>query len=351
MTQAKNCLTEDPYNSKAYRNLLDGIFCSVMIFNKRRVGEMQRMTLETFLKNYESIPSLEFEKALTKSEKLLYRSLKRIVIRGKRGRGVPVLFDKTTVEFIDFLISARKNFDLLNNQYLFGLPGTSNPLAGYIVMRKHAELALQNKERASLLTSTKLRKHLATITQIFKMEKNELEQLATFMGHTEKTHSEFYRLPDDVYQTAKISKILLLSKGGAFEKFKGKRLEEIEIDDMLIEEESEDDDDENKFILDLPDDTAETSKKNKENMVTLDNNKHDNEGRINKKKGAKRTLVPWTNQQKKIAEDFFRRNIKKKIPPRKNDVDKMVDQHPNIFNNKTWQVIKVFVCNKFKSNK
>lgn len=49
-----------------------------------------------------------------------------------------------------------------------------------------------------------LRKHLAIITQILKLEKNNLEQLSIFMGHTEKTHKEFYRLPNDVYQTAKV---------------------------------------------------------------------------------------------------------------------------------------------------
>lgn len=105
ITTAKIRLAHNSSDLQVYRNLLDGIFCSVMIFNRRRVGELQRMTLLGFLRNYDMIPSSEFEKALTNSEKILYQSLKRIVIRGKRGRGVPVLFDKNTVESIEYLIS------------------------------------------------------------------------------------------------------------------------------------------------------------------------------------------------------------------------------------------------------
>lgn len=49
------------------------------------------------------------------------------------------------------------------------------------------------------------------------MEKNDLEQLSTFMGHEKDTHMDWYRLPDDVYQTAKVSKLF---KKNNFKKFK-----------------------------------------------------------------------------------------------------------------------------------
>ncbi|KAG5866267.1 hypothetical protein JTB14_013618 [Gonioctena quinquepunctata] len=67
-----------------------------------------------------------------------------------------------------------------------------------------------NLKNPNAITSTKLRKHLATMSQIFAMTSNDLEQLSTFMGHTSDVHKQAYRLPDDVYQTAKISKLLLL---------------------------------------------------------------------------------------------------------------------------------------------
>lgn len=61
------------------------------------------------------------------------------------------------------------------------------------------------------------------------MDKAELQQLATFMGHAEKTHEEFYGLPNDVFQTAKISKLLLLSKTGPIAQYKRFSLKDIDI--------------------------------------------------------------------------------------------------------------------------
>lgn len=110
------------------------------------------------------------------------------------------------------------------------------------------------------LTSSRFRKQIATILQIMNFEADEMEQIATFMGHTEKTHKEFYwyslaiyvlmnldnflifllpffyilffsRMPD-VYQTAKI---LMLLNEGKGEEFKGKSLAEIEISGDLLE--------------------------------------------------------------------------------------------------------------------
>ncbi|KAK4882511.1 hypothetical protein RN001_005830 [Aquatica leii] len=135
LKEAKNQLIKKPTNLKYFRNLLEGIFCSVMLFNKRRVGELQRMSLTGFLKNYGTMHSTEFEKALTPTEKILYKSLKRVVIRGKR--------------------ECRTNFNLNENVYFFGIPDTNSCVHGYKVMKKHARLALNNPESAALLTSTK----------------------------------------------------------------------------------------------------------------------------------------------------------------------------------------------------
>nr|CAI5866029.1 unnamed protein product [Callosobruchus analis] len=59
------------------------------------------------------------------------------------------------------------------------------------------------------------------------------------MGHTLKTHCSFYRLSDNLYQTAKVSKLLLLSASGGIEKYKGKLLDDIEINLSPIIEQSD----------------------------------------------------------------------------------------------------------------
>lgn len=48
-------------------------------------------------------------------------------------------------------------------------------------------------QHPELLTTTRFRKHIATTLQLLSMDDDEMEQIATFMGHTKKTHAEFYR--------------------------------------------------------------------------------------------------------------------------------------------------------------
>lgn len=148
------------------------------------------------------------------------KNLKRVVIRGKRGRGVPVLFSLDVQEHIKILLKYRSNIFKKPNPFLFGHPDTGGPICGYKVISKYAVSSRAKNPKA--ITATRLRKHLATLTQIFNMTESEIEQLATFMGHTVGVHKGSYRLPDDIYQTAKVSKLLMLMEKGATSQFKGK---------------------------------------------------------------------------------------------------------------------------------
>lgn len=120
------------------------------------------MVLSEYLKNVDNAPSSEFQKVLSTTEKIICQHLKRVVIRGKRGRGAPVLFDKKSQEAFDVLIRLRDNFGLQDNLYLFRVPDSQNSVQGYIVVRKHAKIALGDPNKAAMLTSTRPRKHLGT---------------------------------------------------------------------------------------------------------------------------------------------------------------------------------------------
>ena len=48
-----------------------------------------------------------------------------------------------------------------------------------------------NAEHASHITSTKLRKHIATLSQVMNLKDNELDNLASFLGHGIKIHREY----------------------------------------------------------------------------------------------------------------------------------------------------------------
>ncbi|CAB1443445.1 unnamed protein product, partial [Pleuronectes platessa] len=80
------------------------------------------------------------------------------------------------------------------------------------------------------LTSTKLRKHAATLSTVLNMTDTEMDQLANFLGHDIRIHREFYRLPEKTLQLAKISKVLMALEQGRLAEFHGKNLDEIGID-------------------------------------------------------------------------------------------------------------------------
>ncbi|KAL3279401.1 hypothetical protein HHI36_016912 [Cryptolaemus montrouzieri] len=96
------------------------------------------------------------------------------------------------------------------------------------MMRKYAMNCGAKNPSAS--TATRLRKHLAALSQLLNMSENDIEHLDTFMDHTVGVHRGSYRLPNDIYQVAKISKLLLLVEQGGATKFKGKTFEEINLD-------------------------------------------------------------------------------------------------------------------------
>ncbi|XP_070192489.1 uncharacterized protein [Littorina saxatilis] len=74
------------------------------------------------------------------------------------------------------------------------------------------------------ITSTSLRKQVATLSQIVSLKDNELDALAQFMGHR-----EYYRLPSDMMQLAKVSKLLLALEKGKLQDHQRCTLDEMEV--------------------------------------------------------------------------------------------------------------------------
>ncbi|XP_046406622.1 uncharacterized protein LOC124171491 [Ischnura elegans] len=346
---AASNLMLDKTDETAFCELLETIYCRVLLLNRKRAGELQRILLhvyemsESICQNYE-----EFDSAISLTEKVLMKRFKRIIIRGKRNRGVPVLFSLDVQEHIKLLLSVRSNFVGDENPFLFGKPHLKTPLCGYKTLEKYAKACRAANPKA--ITSTRLRKHLATISQIFNMTDNDIEQLATFVGHTAGIHKQSYRLPDDVYQTAKISKILLLMEKGEAADFKGKNLDEIDIN--LEEElplqgnstENADDD----FSADFYE-TDESFSHGESAMGApnilepqpLSSSLTFVEGK------RKRILVPWTQEQKDIVNKYFKNHIIKKIAPKRKECEALIKENPDVLHNKSWLKIKVFIQNAY----
>ncbi|RZC38111.1 uncharacterized protein BDFB_012102, partial [Asbolus verrucosus] len=227
-----------------YRILVETTLVSTILHNRKRVGDVQYLDLNSYREQIHSDISSSITKEITSSlsekEKILTQHYKKIVAIGKGSRPVTILIPKKLQNYFSMVNSIRSNFNWFSskNCYFFTYPKSLKWIDGCSVIRKYAKIC--GAKNPELLTSCRFRKHIATVSQVLDLKGNEVDQLAKFMGHTTKTHENFYKLPQDVYQIAKVSKILQLMEKGNTTEFKNKSLDEIEIDMESVGDENED---------------------------------------------------------------------------------------------------------------
>ncbi|XP_067312125.1 uncharacterized protein [Pseudorasbora parva] len=226
-THRKLLLTQP--SSQHWGKLAKITLTQVMLFNRRREGEVSQMPLSAYTSSKQSQAHPDISMALTDLENKLCQYFKRVEIRGKRGRKVPVLLTPSMQESISLLIENRSRCGIPNeNPFLFARPSAMTFFRGSDCIREFA-VACSAKNPQSL-TSTKLRKQIGTLSEVLNLSNTELDQLADFLGHDIRVHRQFYRLPEGTLQLAKISKIFLALEKGRLTDFKGLNLNEINID-------------------------------------------------------------------------------------------------------------------------
>lgn len=218
---------------QSYAELAKATLTRIIVFNRRRAGEVSKMPLKGF--NERDGTSLHDDVAmgLSKFEQKLCSHFSRVEIRGKRGRKVAVLLSPDMVDALTLLVSKRSECGVLDtNAFLFARPNCQSHYRGQDSLRVYAsECGAQNPE---FLRSTHLRKHVATLSQILNLKNNELDQVADFLGHDIRVHRDYYRLPEATTQLAKVSKLLLAMEKGCLPNLQGKSLDDIEIEGTSI---------------------------------------------------------------------------------------------------------------------
>ncbi|XP_014679515.1 PREDICTED: uncharacterized protein LOC106819387 [Priapulus caudatus] len=245
---SKNLLASG--SSDDWYNLAQLTLTEVILFNRRRSGEAGRMELKWYKTNSNKHLQEDIEQCLTQLEIKLAKSLKHVEIRGKRGRKVPVLLTAEMSRNIDLLIDNRFNSGVPEaNKFLFAIPHTTSYIRGDRCLAKFA--AECGAKRPELLRSTRLRKHVATMSQLLNLREHELDMLAGYLGHDINVHREYYRLPEDTLHLAKVSKLLVAFERGDVAKYAGRTLDDIQIDvdeelpvDLPDRDEEEEDTDE-----------------------------------------------------------------------------------------------------------
>ncbi|CAH0558692.1 unnamed protein product [Brassicogethes aeneus] len=333
--KAFTILKQEPNNKKEFKNLVEASLTLTILFNRRRIGDVQYTSLETYTEyNKNTCNQEEFENALSETEKILTKHYKRLVTGGKGSRAIAILFPIKLQDYIELFVNIRINSEIVpkDNKYLFGCPGTTKWTRGDVVIRRFAEKA--GISNPTQISSNKLRKQIATVMQILNLSNDELDQFAQFMGHTQKTHNEFYKLPQDIYQTAKVSKLLLLMERGA-EDYKGKSLNEININPEKELAEESDEEVESGTIL--------AGKCGFQEKVTAEEKTN---VRCQKIKINGRT--PWNNEQTMLLKKYFKEHISSKKPPKKQECVQLIEKFPDILHNKDWVKIKTFIYNCYR---
>lgn len=202
---------------------------TIILFNRRRQGEVSRMKRSDVKDVHQSLQD-DIVRSLSPLEKKLCQVLHRIEIVGKRGRTVPILLTSTMMSWLTKLMETREEGGVNPaNEYVFACSnyGSMGHLRGSDTLRDYSTSC--GASHPELIRSTRLRKQIATLSQILNLKDNELDILANFLGHDIRVHREFYRLPEETLQVAKVSKLLMALENGTLHEQKGKSLSEITV--------------------------------------------------------------------------------------------------------------------------
>lgn len=195
--EAYDILSVTSKDISEYRRLVESVLVSIILHNRKRVGDIQYLEVNSYKEqihdNEKCTVQTEMCSSLTENEKILTSNYKRIISIGKGSRSVTILIPKNLQKYFTLVEELRGNGIWFppENLYLFTYPHSMKWIDGCSVLRKYAKLS--GAKNPELLTSSRLRKHIATVTQVLSLRRNEIDQLAKFMGHTTKTHEEFYK--------------------------------------------------------------------------------------------------------------------------------------------------------------
>ncbi|XP_035993659.1 uncharacterized protein LOC118563357 [Fundulus heteroclitus] len=110
-------------SSQTWMNLTKVTLTQVILFNRRRSGEVSKMSLSAYLSSIPNSDQDDLKEALSDLEKKLCKHFRRLEIRGKRGRKVPVLLTPEMQQSLDMLVSKRQECGVpTENIYLFARP-------------------------------------------------------------------------------------------------------------------------------------------------------------------------------------------------------------------------------------
>ncbi|XP_068746319.1 uncharacterized protein [Montipora capricornis] len=385
-------LQEGQPQLEVWNQLAQATLARLVMFNKRRGGEASRMLVESYVNrpDWSQVNNPEIMSTLSDFERQLSKRLDMVEIVGKRGRKVPVILTAEMTRSIDLLIKTRKAVGIQErNPYVFARPNRQSLqyMRGWDCLRKFSTQCEPPLSNPANVTSTKLRKYIATISQVLSMEEKEVDWLARHLGHDIRVHRDFYRLHESTIEIAKVSKLLLTVDQGDTGKFAGKTLEEIELDDIADPDLSDDtdceiddgDSDQSSTEADdgtssaqrqstkknnakdqkskEPKKTRKQSRKSKEGDCSIEVSKKPKKTRKQSRKSKEgdcsievsKKSVPhksWTGEEKEAVLKYLGHWIRQGRIPGKLDCEQCISKTNGVLDHRKWSDVKFFIKNQ-----
>lgn len=208
----------DTYSYDNWLKLAELSMAWIVVFNRRRIGEVQNILVDEFLdrQSIDNDSNEQMLKTLSADAKSIAKKFKRMKIRGKRGRTVPVLLKPAIDKGIQLLLDTRQKAGLsTDNQFLFELPSSSNlkiRVVDACEILRNLSISCGAKNPSSL-RATNLRKHMATTCVSLELSDALVSEVADFMGHAEKIHREYYRQNTIDREVVQMAQLLELAAG------------------------------------------------------------------------------------------------------------------------------------------
>ncbi|XP_009300147.1 uncharacterized protein isoform X1 [Danio rerio] len=366
-SKAYQARLEEEQSMKHWAELAKVTLCQVILFNRRREGEVSKMSLNSFTLRDTSSTHPDVELALSDLEKSLCSHFQRIEVRGKRGRKVPILLTPDMVVSMELLVKTRRSCDVPDeNVFMFGRPQALTFFRGSDVIRNIAKSC--GAKHPEALSSTKLRKHMATMSKVLNLKENEMDNLADFLGHDIRVHRQYYRLPEGTLQLAKISKVLMAMERGQLSQFKGQNLDEIQIDPqekLLLDSDGSESENEIESTGNgaSPSNSAEKSKKSAEvgqhqepskggkNPKKLQPTSKDLPEPHRTKRSSQNERRRWSVEEIKAVEKTMMEFIMSGKVPGKAQCMNCIESSPAALQSRSWEGVKFYVKNRIDSLK
>ncbi|WAR24751.1 hypothetical protein MAR_038420, partial [Mya arenaria] len=230
LSSRMSALAEKLQSSPAYkvwRELAEVTMVRILLLNKRRGAEASKLLISAYQSrpNWEETTNKEILGSLSPLEKKMFSRMDMVHTQGKQDKKVATLLNRDMVDAINLLIATRAACGILDtNKYVF-----ANQLDGHLStwtsLRDQAVQAQCSKPE--LINCNSLRKYIATLMDL---NDGEVQWVSSHLGHTVKTHKDFYRLQEAAIEIGKISKLLIAAESGKLSKYKGKSLAALQFD-------------------------------------------------------------------------------------------------------------------------